>query len=289
MKSKSIFKFGEIQKLQVIKEVPMGLYLSLPETLRTSEDSKELILLPKSEVDDDVCIDDLIDVFIYKDSEDRPIATSHKPALTLGEFAYLKVIQVSSIGAFLSWGLMKDLFLPFKEQTCRVKEGDTILVSLYLDKSERLCATMKLYPLLRHDSDYIAEDSVTGTIYDISDKFGAFVAVDNKYSALIPAHELFRDVHIGERIHARVKEVRKDGKLTLSIREKTHFQMDKDCSLIMKHLEAHGGFLPFHDKSSPESIKREFQLSKAAFKRAIGRLYKNKVITISDDGIHIIR
>ena len=131
--------------------------------------------------------------------------------------------------------------------------------------------------------------TVAGTIYDISDKFGAFVAVDNKYSALIPAHELFRDVQIGQRIHARVKEVRPDGKLTLSIREKTHFQMDKDCSLIMKHLEALGGFLPFHDKSSPESIKREFQLSKAAFKRAIGRLYKNKAITISDDGIHIIR
>lgn len=284
---KSIFKFGEIQKLQVIKEVPMGMYLSLPETLRNTEDAKELILLPKSEVSDDICVNDLIDVFVYKDSEDRPIATTRKPALTLSEFAYLKVVQVSSIGAFLSWGLMKDLFLPFKEQTCRVKEGDTVLVSLYLDKSERLCATMKLYPLLKHDSDYEPESSVTGTIYDISDKFGAFVAVDNKYSALIPSHELFKEVHIGERIHARVKEVRSDGKLTLSIREKTHFQMDKDCAVIMKHLEAHGGFLPFHDKSSPESIKREFQLSKAAFKRAIGRLYKNKAIIISEDGLHI--
>lgn len=284
---KSIFRFGEIQKLQVIKEVPMGLYLSLPETLRAPSDSAERILLPKNEVPEDVCIDDLIDVFIYKDSEDRPIATTHKPALTLGNFAYLKVAQVSSIGAFLSWGLMKDLFLPFKEQTCRVKEGDTILVSLYLDKSERLCATMKLYPLLRHDSEYSAEDSVTGTIYDISDKYGAFVAVDNQYSALIPSHELFKEVHVGERIHARVKEVRADGKLTLSIREKTHFQMDKDCAVIMKHLEAHGGFLPFNDKSSPESIKREFQLSKAAFKRAAGRLYKNKAIIISDDGLHI--
>ena len=284
---KSIFKFGEIQKLQVIKEVPMGVYLSLPETIREADENRQLILLPSKEVPENTCVDDLINVFVYKDSEDRPIATTQKPALTLGNFAYLKVVQATDIGAFLSWGLLKDLFLPFKEQTYRVKEGDTILVSLYLDKSERLCATMKLYPLLYTDSDYTVDSSVTGTIYDISDRFGAFVAVDNKYSALIPSNELFKKVYIGERIHARVKEVKADGKLTLSIREKTHFQMDKDCMIITEHLKQHGGFLPFHDKSSPESIKREFQMSKASFKRAIGRLYKEKQITISDDGIRI--
>lgn len=283
----SIFKFGQIQKLQIIKEVPMGMYLSLPETLRESDQAKELILLPKGEIPEDACLDDLIDVFIYKDSEDRRIATTLKPALTLGEFAYLKVVSVTSIGAFLSWGLKKDLFLPFKEQTHRVKEGDTILVSLYLDKSERLAATMRLYNLLSTDSDYRAEASVTGTVYDISDKFGAFVAVDNKYSALIPSNELFKDIKVGDRIHARVKEVKPDGKLTLSIREKAHFQMDKDCMIVMEHLERYGGFLPFHDKSSPESIKREFQISKAAFKRAIGRLYHQEKITITDKGIRL--
>lgn len=283
----SIFRFGEIQKLQVIKQVPMGVYLSLPETLRDSSEPKELVLLPAKEVPKDTCIDDLIDVFIYKDSEDRPIATTSKPAVTIGNFAYLKVAQVNDIGAFLSWGLLKDLFMPFKEQTYRVQEGDTILISLYLDKSERLCATMDLYPLLHTDSDYCPDDSVTGTIYDISDKFGAFVAVDDKYSALIPSNELFRKVYIGERIHARVKEVKPDGKLTLSIREKTRFQMDRDCGIIMEHLKNHGGFLPFHDKSSPESIKREFQMSKSEFKRAIGRLYKNKSIIIGEDGIRI--
>ena len=267
----------------------MGVYLSLPETLRESGEPKELILLPSKEVPKDTGIDDLIEVFIYKDSEDRPIATTAKPALTLGNFAYLKVAQVNDIGAFLSWGLLKDLFMPFKEQTYRVQEGDTILVSLYLDKSDRLCATMNLYPMLHTDSDYGVEDSVNGTIYDISDKFGAFVAVDDKYSALIPSNELFRKVYIGERIHARVKEVKPDGKLTLSIREKTQIQMDRDCSIIMDHLKKHGGFLPFHDKSSPESIKREFQMSKSEFKRAIGRLYKNKLIIIGEDGIRINR
>ncbi|MCI8307014.1 MAG: S1 RNA-binding domain-containing protein [Lachnospiraceae bacterium] len=285
----SIFRLGEIQKLQVVKEVPMGVYLSLPETMRDSSEPRELILLPSKEVPKDTGIDDLIEVFIYKDSEDRPIATTKKPAVTLGNFAYLKVAQVNDIGAFLSWGLLKDLFMPFKEQTYRVQEGDTILVSLYLDKSERLCATMNLYPLLQTDSNYKVEDSVNGTIYDISDNFGAFVAVDDKYSALIPSNELFRKVYIGERVHARVKEVKPDGKLTLSIREKTQIQMDKDCAVIMEHLKEHGGFLPFHDKSSPESIKREFQMSKSEFKRAIGRLYKNKLIVIGGDGIRINR
>lgn len=162
-----------------------------------------------------------------------------------------------------------------------------ILVSLYLDKSQRLSATMRLYNLLSTDSDYKNEDSVTGTVYELSDKYGAFVAVDNKYSALIPRDELFRDLYIGERIHARVREVKADGKLTLSIREKIQFQMDKDSKNIMDKLEAAGGFLPYHDKSSPESIKNEFAMSKASFKRAIGRLYKEKKITISDSGIRL--
>ena len=280
---------GTYKKLQVIKEVPMGVYLSVPDTLLDEDSPRERILLPSKEVPEGTEAGDLINVFIYKDSDDRPIATTLKPALTLGEFSYLKVVQVSDIGAFLSWGLLKDLFLPFKQQTCKVKEGDMILVSLYVDKSERLCATMKLYDLLLTDSDYNKEDSVTGTVYEISDRFGAFVAVDNKYSALIPKNELFKDLHVGERIHARVKNITDDGKLTLSLREKTWFQMDRDCIAIMKKLEQEGGFLPYHDKSSPEVIKKEFQMSKAAFKRAIGRLYKNKKIVISEDGIEKVQ
>lgn len=285
---KSIFRLGEVQRLQIIKHVPMGAYLSLPETLRDSSEAKELILLPKKELPDDSEAGDLIDVFIYKDSEDRPIATTTIPPLTLGTITTLKVVQSTKIGAFLSWGLMKDLFLPFKEQTYHVKEGDLVLVSLYIDKSERLCATMKLYDLLRTDSKYEKDSSVTGTVYELSDNFGAFVAVDNIYSALIPRNELFKRVYIGERIHARVKEVRDDGKLTLSLREKTQFQMDRNSVIIMENLSAHGGFLPYGDKSSPEVIRSEFEMSKSEFKRAIGRLYKDKKILIKEDGIYMI-
>ncbi len=285
---KSIFRLGEVQRLQIIKHVPMGAYLSLPETLRDSSEAKELILLPKKELPDGSEAGDLIDVFIYKDSEDRPIATTTIPPLTLGTITTLKVVQSTKIGAFLSWGLMKDLFLPFKEQTYHVKEGDLVLVSLYIDKSERLCATMKLYDLLRTDSKYEKDSSVTGTVYELSDNFGAFVAVDNIYSALIPRNELFKRVYIGERIHARVKEVRDDGKLTLSLREKTQFQMDRNSVIIMENLSAHGGFLPYGDKSSPEVIRSEFEMSKSEFKRAIGRLYKDKKILIKEDGIYMI-
>lgn len=285
---KSIFRLGEVQRLQIIKHVPMGAYLSLPETLRDSSEAKELILLPKKELPDGSEAGDLIDVFIYKDSEDRPIATTTIPPLTLGTITTLKVVQSTKIGAFLSWGLMKDLFLPFKEQTYHVKEGDLVLVSLYIDKSERLCATMKLYDLLRTDSKYEKDSSVTGTVYELSDNFGAFVAVDNIYSALIPRNELFKRVYIGERIHARVKEVRDDGKLTLSLREKTQFQMDRNSVIIMENLSAHGGFLPYGDKSSPEVIHSEFEMSKSEFKRAIGRLYKDKKILIKEDGIYMI-
>lgn len=284
----SIFRLGEIQKLQVIKEVPMGVYLSLPETVRSVDEERELVLLPKREVPKNTAVDDLISVFIYKDSEDRIIATSLKPAITIGNFAYLEVVQATSIGAFLSWGLLKDLFLPFREQTYHVKEEDKVLVSLYIDKSDRLCATMRLYELLGTDSEYRKDDSVTGTIYELSDNFGAFVAIDNKYSGLIPKNELFKKVYIGEKVRARVVKVNNDGKLTLSIREKTPFQMDRDCITIMEHLNDHGGFLPFHDKSSPESIKREFQMSKAEFKRSIGRLYKDGQITIEVNGIKIV-
>ena len=284
---KSIFKLGEYQKLEAVKEVPMGMYLSLPDTMRRSDEAKELVLLPKREMPKDLQVNDLITVFIYKDSEDRPVATSLKPSVTLGEFAYLPVVQTTDIGAFLNWGLLKDLFLPFKEQTYRVKTGDKVLISLYIDKSERLCATMHLYELLRADSEYKENDTVSGTVYELSDNFGAFVAVDNLYSALIPKNELIRNVYIGEQLTARIKAVRPDGRLTLSLRKKSYEQMDSDCMTIMNHLTKCGGFLPFHDKSSPESIKREFSMSKSEFKRAIGRLYKNGSIIIEDNGIRI--
>ncbi|MEG0216099.1 MAG: S1 RNA-binding domain-containing protein, partial [Hungatella sp.] len=163
--------------------------------------------------------------------------------------------------------------------------GEECLVALYVDKSERLAATMKVYPYMSNASSYQKDDKVSGTVYEINDNLGAFVAVDNRYYGLIPQKELYRDVHEGDVIEARVTKVREDGKLDLSPRDKAYVQMDSDALLVMKVLDTCGGILPFTDKADPETIKREFGLSKNAFKRAVGHLLKDGKIKIMDTTI----
>ena len=283
---------GRIQTLRVVKKTDFGLYLSSegmePAWTHKPEKNEIIdvpsILLPKRQTNNE-SIGDTIEVFVYKDSEDRPIATTAKPLLTMGNIARLTVKEVTGIGAFLDWGLAKDLFLPFKEQTFRVQKGDSVLVTLYIDKSSRLCATAKVYHSLRTDSPYQREDQVSGIVYEVIDSFGAYVAVDDCFSALVPKQELFTTLKPGETIKARVTKVLEDGRLTLSIREKSYLQMDSDCTLVYEALCKAGGFLPYHDKTSPEAIKVKFGLSKNAFKRAIGHLQKEGKILIEDDGI----
>lgn len=273
---------GEQQTLLVVKTTDFGVYLA------TSEDSNNKVLLPKSQVPENTKIGDTLSVFIYKDSEDRLIATTATPKLMMGQVAKLNVKEVGNIGAFLDWGLAKDLFLPFKEQTDKVKQGEQALVTLYIDKSNRLCATMKVYEYLSKQSPYKKDDKVSGMVYEISEQFGAFVAVDEKFSALIPRKELFRPVRVGETIEARVSSVKEDGKLDLSLREKVHVQMDKDAAIIYNALKANNGFLPFNDKSAPDAIKDEFNLSKNAFKRALGRLMKENKIRQDEKGSYLL-
>lgn len=270
---------GTFTRLHVIRKTKYGVVLSSGKIPQLE------VLLPNNQVRPNTETGDFYEVFLYKDSEDRLIATTQQPYLTLGELAALTVKDVTNIGAFLDWGLAKDLFLPFKEQTTKLHTGDTVLVTLYIDKSERLCATMRVYHLLSTESDYKKGDHVHGRIYEILDSFGAFVAVDEQYSALIPHNEMTRELHVLDEIDARIKDITPEGKLTLSLQEKIRQQMGKDAELIYRRLEQAGGFLPFHDKSSPEIIKREFQMSKAAFKRAIGRLLKEKKIKQTENGI----
>ena len=197
----------------------------------------------------------------------------------------MKVKEVGKIGAFMDWGLEKDLLLPFKQQTGKVRAGDECLTALYIDKSSRLCLTMNVYDYLATDHNYKVGDEVEGRVYLISDNFGAFVAVDDEYSALIPSREMYGDIRVGKVLKARVTEVREDGKLTLSIRKKAYEQMDEDAERVMKVLNDFDGVLPFNDKASPETIKREFNMSKNEFKRAVGRLYKERRIEITDKSI----
>ncbi len=274
---------GELQELVVAKTVDFGVYLE-----EEDGDRQERVLLPKKQVPEGSRIGDRITVFIYRDSADRLIATTNMPKLTLHRIAVLTVSQVNKMGAFLDWGLEKDLFLPFKQQTRKVREEEEVLAALYIDKSGRLCATMNVYPYLSTESPYQAGDDVSGVIYESSDNFGLFVAVDQKYSAIIPKNESYGELSIGDCVRARVTKVRDDGKLNLSVREKAYLQINPDMEKILELLDSYGGVLPFTEKAAPEVIKRETGMSKNEFKRAVGHLYKERKILIEKDG-HIRR
>ncbi len=275
-----MLKLGEYQELTVVKRVDFGVYLAEKDKVENR------VLLPEKQVPANTRVGDTIKVFLYKDSKDRMIATTNKPEITLGGLAVLEVIEVGKIGAFLNWGLEKDLFLPFHEMRRKVEAGDEILVTLYIDKSSRLCASMKkLYDLLSQDSPYKEGDIVNGRIYEFSDNFGTFLAVDDKYSAMIPRHEDCSKLRIGDVIEAKVIKVKEDGKLDVTLRDKAYIQMEDDAELVMKVIEEFAGVLPFTDKASPEVIKRETGLSKNAFKRAVGKLYKERRIEITERAI----
>ena len=271
-----MIELGKTQCLNVVKKVEFGVYLG-------NEEDK--VLLPAKQVPEDVEIGDALTVFIYRDSSDRLIATTRTPKIVLGQTAVLKVSQTGKIGAFLDWGLEKDILLPFKEQTTHVQEGDECLVALYIDKSNRLAATMRVYDYLTTGSQYVKDSAVTGTVIEINPDFGIYVAVDNKYFGMIPKNEMFGKVNIGDTFHGRVTKVRDDGKLTISLKQKAYIQMDEDSKLIYDAIKANGGSLPFTDKADPELIKDKFNMSKNAFKRGVGRLLKEGKIQIKSDSI----
>lgn len=277
-----MIQLGKRQKLQVLKRVDFGVYLGEP----AQTDVQEKVLLPIKQVPEQTKEGDILEVFIYKDSMDRMIATVREPDLQVGETAVLKVVQTSKIGAFLDWGLEKDLLLPFREQTMRVKEGQECLVALYIDKSERLCATMKVYPYLSLRTPYGMNDEVQGRVYEISERYGVFVAVDDHYCALVPKREAQGKFRIGEVRKFRVTEVKEDGKMNLSVHQKAYLQIGEDAKLVRKVIDEFAGVLPFDDKASPQVIEREFGLSKNAFKRAVGHLLKSGEIEIKDGRIY---
>ncbi|QFJ54717.1 S1 RNA-binding domain-containing protein [Pseudobutyrivibrio xylanivorans] len=270
-------KLGEIQKLKIEKKVEFGVYLT---------DGEQRVLLPKKQVPEDAKSGDEVSVFVYKDSKDRLIASTNIPKLTLGKFGVLSVSQINKVGAFMDWGLEKDLFLPFKEMTRQPSEGDEILVRVYIDKSERLCASMKgIYELLSKKPPYQVGEEIEARIYEFGHDFGTFVALEDKYSAMIPRHEDVSKYRIGDVIMVRITGIKEDGKCDVTIRDKAYVQMEDDAEALLQLIDSYAGVLPFSEKASPEVIKRETGLSKAAFKRAVGRLYKERKITLNDGKI----
>ena len=277
-----MIELGKMQKLKIVRDTSVGVYL-------IADDENEDILLPKKQVPSGADIGDEVEVFVYRDSEDRMIATTKTPKLIIGEIGYLEAVQITKIGAFLDWGLDKDVLLPFKEQLVKIKKGGEYLVGLYIDKSDRLCASMKVYSLLSSESPYKENDRVKGMIYTIKTGLGALVAVDNKYHGLIPERELYGEYSKGDEVDVRVSRVREDGKLELSVRKKAYKQIDNDSRIVLNVLSAKGGFISLNDKSSPDRIKEEMNMSKSSFKKAVGKLLKEREIKFVNDGIQIQR
>ena len=276
-----MIKLGTTQKLIIDRIKKQGAYLV------TLDNENEDVLLPTKQIPVGKSPGDDIEVFVYKDSEDRPIATTIKPMLELGDIAYLEVVETNKYGAFLDWGLPKDLFLPFKEQTNPVEPHQKVLITLYVDKSSRLCASMNIHRNLSSDSPYKRNDKVTGTIYDISETLGVLVAVDQKYYGLIQKKDVFKRYKVGEKIEARVSQVREDGKLNLSTKDEIHIQMKEDTEIILEKLELNNGFIPFNDDTKAEIIYAEFKMSKSAFKRSVGSLLKEKKVFFYRNGIKL--
>ena len=279
-----MYLLGEKQILTVTRTAEIGCYLGDHYESRAQD-----VLLPAKWMPEGARIGDKIEVFVYKDSEDRPIATTMEPKITLGETAALRVVQTTKIGAFLDWGLEKDLFLPFHEQNGRIHEGDLCLVTLYIDKSERLCASMKkVYHALSQETPYEKDDIVDGFVYEVSPEYGAYVAVDGIYSGRIAPQEMRAGLKPGGWVKARVARVKQDGKMDLTLQKKVAEQMTDDAETVYSVIKERGGRIPFTDKADPGLIRDTFSMSKNAFKRAVGRLLKEGRISIGEEEMTLL-
>ncbi len=269
---------GDWNELTISRFKDFGAYLT---------DGQEDVLLPKSQVPKGAKVGDSLTCFLYRDSDDRLIATLQKPYLTAGEIACLTVKDVTGIGAFLDCGLERDLFLPYKEQTVKVVQGKIYPVRMYVDKTGRLAASMRLYDHLATDHHFRKGDHAKGVVYQVRPGFGALVAVENRYSGLIHASELYDRIAVGDQVEVRIVSVRQDGKLDLALRDAIPEQMKEDAQMVLDVIRSYGGTLPFTDKADPERIKAEFGLSKNAFKRAVGRLLKEGKVRILEKSIEM--
>lgn len=277
-----MIEIGKIQTLKVSNIAKIGAYLDAG-----TGEQNDNILLPNNQLPESIEEGDEVEVFVYRDSEDRLIATRKTPLVQAGELAILEVKDTTRIGAFLDIGLERDVLLPFKEQKYKVLPGKKYLVGLYIDKSGRLTATTYVSKFLSSDSPYKKGEWVKGTIYSINKEIGALVAVDNKYKGLIPRSEVYKELKVGDSVECRIIRVRDDGKLDLGTREVAYKQMDSDSEMILEKLKKYDGFMSLNDKSNPEEIKERLKISKAAFKRAIGRLLKEEKIVQTEKGIKL--
>lgn len=284
-----MIKIGKRQKMIVDRFTSVGAYLT--EVEKEGEELENIsILLPNNELEErELKEGDEVEVLIYMDSEDRPVATFRKTEALVGTLAKLEVTDVNpKLGAFMDWGLKKELLLPRGQQEIPVEVGKKYLVGIYEDSKGRLSATMKIYKFLLPSTSIKKNDIVSGTVYRIESNIGVFVAVEDRYFGLIPKIEYFKDYKVGDEIEARVIRVREDGKIDLTPRERAYIQIDEDAELILGKMRLLGDSFGFTDKSSPEEIIDYFNMSKKAFKRAMGNLLKNGKVEKNEKGYYRI-
>ena len=277
----SHIKLGKYNQLEVVKEVDFGVYLN------GDEDGE--ILLPKRYVPEGTKPGDILNVFIYLDMEERLVATTLQPYVQVGEFACLQVAWVNQFGAFLDWGLMKDLFVPFREQKLKMQKGRSYIVHLHVDEeSYRLMASAKVERYLSDEMPpYREGDEVQILVWQKTD-LGFKVIVDNRFSGLVYENDLFRPLHTGDRVQAYIKQVRPDGKLDITLQKQGREAVDDFSQVLLEHLQHNAGRTPLCDKSPAEEIYAMFGVSKKVFKKAVGDLYKKRLIEITDEGLRLV-
>ncbi len=277
-----MLEIGKTNNLRIVKEVDFGLYLD-------GGESGE-ILIPTRYVPKNAKVNEYLDVFIYHDSEDRLIATTETPLAQVDQFAYLKVKQLTQVGAFLEWGLMKDLLVPFREQKYEMFNNTSYLVRVYLDKvSKRIAATTKLDRYIDNvPYDYEEGQEVDLIIWEKTD-LGYKVIINEEHTGLLYANEIFTPVHVGMKTIGFIKRLREDEKIDVSLQKQGFVHVDETSQMILEKLKTRGGFIEANDNTSPESIKHMFGISKKVFKKAIGSLYKERLIIIEDRGIRLVK
>lgn len=276
-----MIKIGEFNTLSIIRETEPGLFLA--------DDDGNEILLPNRYVPQEYKIWDDLDVFVYLDNEERPVAVTDKPYIQKGEFALLRCNQVTSIGAFLDWGMVKELFCPFKEQAFKMRKGGWYLVHCYLDEETgRLVASSKTKRFLDNKNLTVAQFDEVDIIVSHPSEIGMNVIVNKKHSGLIFNDDIFRDLSIGDKLKGIVKKVREDNKLDIALGQIGYRNIEPNAEKIMQELEDNSGFMALTDKSSPDAIKEQLQMSKKNFKKAVGSLYKQRLIEIKPDGIYLV-
>ncbi len=274
------FKVGRYNQLPILEFSPHGAYL---------DGGDKKILMPQKYVAENLVEGDLVEVFVYYDQNDRLVATTEQPLAEVGQFAVLKVAWTNRYGAFLDWGLTKDLFVPFKEQGRKMEKGKSYLVYIYIDdKTGRLVASSKLDKFLKLETHEYHKGQTVNIIVWKQTEMGYKVIVDGTYVGLVYNNEIFQVLHIGEQLNAVIKNVRPDGKLDVALQTDGILHADDFSERLLTMLKSSDGFLPVGDKTSPDEIYKLFSVSKKTFKKAVGILYKKKILSIDSDGIRLL-